>query len=460
MRKLAFLTLPVLIILAGLLAASVHAQSDWQAVLYERGTNQVFFIGDNSVARTVTLDTSPPEDYAIQLMYSPQQDIIIRQERRIAAYRGADGTQIFSNDLGGEIDDYRLGSFNPEETAFSVATYRAGSSGMIHIIDPTTGATLQSAAVRELAGEDVAVLGGWTAEGILFLPTCACEPPLVAHYHLWNPETNEVTLTAIPYQLTANRVATLTNDEFITGRNDPAYPSNRGTHGPPSNVVVWSPSGASEDAFPIYFAYRLWVPSLFWTANGQQALLNYPDSTIILERDGTSWEIPRDVSPAQIIGTSDGWLEWHHTDGMLRHHMPIPGQAQTTSQDIATIPGDVQVVYAPPLGADDLSDLLPFPPAEGFTPFTCNGMQSRLLQNMEARVTPGPPNNLRAGPGRDANIIAEIPGATYLMTISPAQCVDGLIWWQVDVNYGESIGWTAEGSNGSYWLEPLFMANE
>jgi len=81
---------------------------------------------------------------------------------------------------------------------------------------------------------------------------------------------------------------------------------------------------------------------------------------------------------------------------------------------------------------------------------------TRLAAGIRARVGPGPgtPNNLRAEPGLSAAIIGRIqPGEQFVVLAGPA-CVDGYVWWQVDV--GGSEGWTAEGDPaGRYWLEPL-----
>jgi hypothetical protein len=85
-----------------------------------------------------------------------------------------------------------------------------------------------------------------------------------------------------------------------------------------------------------------------------------------------------------------------------------------------------------------------------------NGLVSRLAPNRTARVTPGTPNNLRDQPPTGAvtsNVIGQIPGGAGFTIISGPQCgADGLMYWQV--NYNGVIGWTAEGDQGVYWLEP------
>ncbi len=85
-----------------------------------------------------------------------------------------------------------------------------------------------------------------------------------------------------------------------------------------------------------------------------------------------------------------------------------------------------------------------------------NGLISRLAPNRPARVTPGTPNNLRDQPPTGAttsSVIGQIPGGANFNVISGPQCgSDGLMYWQV--NFNGTIGWTAEGDQGTYWLEP------
>jgi len=88
-------------------------------------------------------------------------------------------------------------------------------------------------------------------------------------------------------------------------------------------------------------------------------------------------------------------------------------------------------------------------------PLACrNSMVSRLMLRIFARVTPGTPNRMRSQPGTNATVIGEIPGGASIFITGGPQCgSEGWVWWQV--NYNGVIGWTAEGDNATYWLEPL-----
>ena len=84
-------------------------------------------------------------------------------------------------------------------------------------------------------------------------------------------------------------------------------------------------------------------------------------------------------------------------------------------------------------------------------------LPARLVSGGQARVTPGLPNVVRSVPGQGWNsiIVGTIPGGavfTVLAGYAP-QCADGMQWYYV--SYNGLIGWTAEGQNGVYWVEPV-----
>ena len=90
-------------------------------------------------------------------------------------------------------------------------------------------------------------------------------------------------------------------------------------------------------------------------------------------------------------------------------------------------------------------------------PVVCaNGMYGRLIPGQQARVAPNPPlaNSLRAQASSGSALLAEIPpGGVFTVLGGPTCGADGRTWWQA--NYNGTVGWTAEGDNGVYWLEPL-----
>ncbi|MDX1992596.1 MAG: SH3 domain-containing protein [bacterium] len=91
--------------------------------------------------------------------------------------------------------------------------------------------------------------------------------------------------------------------------------------------------------------------------------------------------------------------------------------------------------------------LCPVPPAGIVYPVT------RLTVEIQGRVVPGLPNNVRAEPNTSAALVGEIPGGGVFTVVAGPQCdATGLVWWQVD--FDGLIGWTAEGANGQYFIEP------
>jgi serine/threonine protein kinase len=97
------------------------------------------------------------------------------------------------------------------------------------------------------------------------------------------------------------------------------------------------------------------------------------------------------------------------------------------------------------------------------TPITCPGfLPSRLVIGEYGRITPGDPNRLRETP--NGRILVQIyAGETFRVLDGPicdtARDGSGLAWWKVEYispRDGRTyIGWTAEGSGGTYWIDPI-----
>jgi len=77
----------------------------------------------------------------------------------------------------------------------------------------------------------------------------------------------------------------------------------------------------------------------------------------------------------------------------------------------------------------------------------------QLVIGQQGNVTPGPPNNVRDMPSRDGTRLGEIPGGGIFTVLDGPVCDGELNWWQVD--YNGLIGWTAEGKNNAYWVQPI-----
>lgn len=128
---------------------------------------------------------------------------------------------------------------------------------------------------------------------------------------------------------------------------------------------------------------------------------------------------------------------------------------------------DGQVMQVPPTGLE-YSGEMPFvawksvqfglgesrmtPPQEA--PSECeNAPAPRLQVGQPARVVAGQgANNVRATPGKDGELVGQIPEGEQFTVIEGPKCVENMFWWHV--NYDGLNGWTAEGDSNAYWLEP------
>lgn len=94
----------------------------------------------------------------------------------------------------------------------------------------------------------------------------------------------------------------------------------------------------------------------------------------------------------------------------------------------------------------DVSELLTGTACPGFLP-------SRLSIGGQARVLGNTPNNVRSEPNAGSQRLGQIPGGAVFTIVDGPVCADDLAWWQVD--YEGLVGWTAEGQESTYWLEPV-----
>lgn len=79
----------------------------------------------------------------------------------------------------------------------------------------------------------------------------------------------------------------------------------------------------------------------------------------------------------------------------------------------------------------------------------------RLTIGQRGQVIGTSPNNLRAAPARNADLIGMIDGGGLFTVLAGAECdpTSGINWWQVD--YAGQTGWTAEGDSQNYFVEPV-----
>ncbi len=89
-------------------------------------------------------------------------------------------------------------------------------------------------------------------------------------------------------------------------------------------------------------------------------------------------------------------------------------------------------------------------------PVGCPGaLPSRLTTGSYGRVMYYPylPNRIRSAATYSGYTLGYIPPGGTFYIVSGPNCADNTAWWQV--SYNGVTGWTAEGGNGTYWLEPM-----
>ncbi len=98
-----------------------------------------------------------------------------------------------------------------------------------------------------------------------------------------------------------------------------------------------------------------------------------------------------------------------------------------------------------------------FSPAPGHPLLAQAGcaLPTRLVPGVEGRVLPDSANRLRNAPSVNSPMLMNIPVGDRFQILDGPQCASGHWWWQVD--YNGTVGWTAEGEDTTYWIEPMLL---
>ena len=176
----------------------------------------------------------------------------------------------------------------------------------------------------------------------------------------------------------------------------------------------------------------------------QWSRATYPDTSLGCPQPGQS------VAQVQTEGYR---ILLTYNDAVFDYRAPVAGGAAFLCS------GPEQVPPPPAQPAQLASTPAPAPttssPSESSGRVVCSGaMQTRLAIGIEAQVRPdGLPNNVRQSASLSGERIGQLsPGERFAIVGGPG-CGDNLVWWQIEA--GDLAGWTAEGQNGVYWLEPL-----
>lgn len=165
------------------------------------------------------------------------------------------------------------------------------------------------------------------------------------------------------------------------------------------------------------------------------------------------WEAMRRVGVTSVDGSIQQQLVSLATDGS-GSKVNIWGTLYPNSPDSP----DDDVIY---VTAIEVMTPTAVPQQPSPTPIvlTCS-LAPRLQTGNAGRVAPGPlPNAMRSAPGTGSSsvVLGNIPGGTIFSVLEGPVCQDGYQWWQVNAN--GLVGWTAEGQDDTYWLDPLTCGN-
>ena len=90
---------------------------------------------------------------------------------------------------------------------------------------------------------------------------------------------------------------------------------------------------------------------------------------------------------------------------------------------------------------------------EPYAASTCMNLPTRLVKHARARAAGTAQRDPHAAePELVSTIIGQIPAGAVFSVLSGVSCANGMTWRQI--SYYGTVGWTAEGQYGQYWLEP------
>jgi WD40 domain-containing protein len=172
--------------------------------------------------------------------------------------------------------------------------------------------------------------------------------------------------------------------------------------------------------------------------NWRWAQDNYPDTSLGCPQPGAAY--------AQVVTVGYKFLL---TFNAKTYDYRVSADSQTVILCSVTGESGNASATATPITPDTIDSSVPCPAPEPGVVY----MPTRLTTGIQARVAAGPPNNQRSAPGIDAPFLGDIPGGAVIKVAAGPECMDGLVWWQVD--FDGRLGWTVEGRDGTYWLETI-----
>ncbi len=471
-----FRLLLLILLLGALSVAGTEAQQpdEWRAYIYDYDANQLITITENDTRVTPMPYPQPAESYLRQAV-SPSGRYVIAQlsqpDAIIADLNTGNCCTPIQNPPAGQGPpvEWTFGPvFSPDETQAAmsfidlnnVSTDNPPLGGTV-VIDLASGQVVELLYASEVdANGSTLGLTDWDAEGIGVYPSCwACEPPISGLANIWDPSTGIVNPPSEYFNFAFGDW--LSTGEFLITFQDVRFPiAMEPGYFPPANVVNYFTAGTLPDdsnAQTVYFnPDNLNLPTARWVLGGQGFLLHasfsaQDDPGVVVLRDGTQLNAGILPDDRVLAGMPQGWLAGDE-NGNISRYVYNPNNNLFERAPAAQLSPNPRLMSATPIGQNGLPpfavNITP-PPAPQCTGF----MPSRLQPGMTAQVTPGPANNFRDAPGLSSTQLGQIPGEGVFFVLDGPVCADNMAWWQVD--YQGTVGWTSEGQDNTYWLQPL-----
>jgi|GEM_PF-5107909 len=171
--------------------------------------------------------------------------------------------------------------------------------------------------------------------------------------------------------------------------------------------------------------------------------------------------IPFGPNITALYSTPDGLLAFDTFERTLMHSTALPVDAHQAQIGTTIFSSDYafDVVYVTPWGANFNLPSVYYSGGvnndlDVAAPVLCDeAPESRLAIGMRARVTytDGVPLRVRNAP--NGEIITQLQEGTEFNVIGGSVCENGYLWWQIQTD-DNLIGWSAEGADDSYFIEP------
>jgi hypothetical protein len=487
MIKRLVLTLLIACLFAIPARTTTAQNSGWQIALFDTETATLYYVTEAGVETGPTFPQMMDSNYIAGVQLSPDGRWLAINVSTPSS-EGLEQYDVYIADVANNtcctqmIDPLNsgltlrlMGPFSPDSSQIAIYMGRMMSSpdqpapiNLVSVFDIASGIPAAAIDVHNLDINAPAVMfGDWKGDGIRLAPSCwGCEPPIEGTYSIWAPESNKLVPSTERFDMLMDVLPA--TGEGIKAVQNLDYPESGLPGGilPPANVVEYYGTGPTLDPGQVIYANPTnhYIMDASWVADGSAVLVQLggpiqydpaggsPMATTegaeayVLFRDGSMIPAP-DPNGYIVTGTPDGWISV--SDQVVSYHrLTEAGTIETTTlldQVFPVVAGTNFVLGANAQGI--------FPVVLPPEPVTCPGfMPSRLVGNSVARVTPGDPNNIRTDPSTSSTQIGQIPGGELFIVLQGPTCADNLAWWQV--NYNGTIGWTVEGQDQTYWLDP------